>query len=489
MNKQITGNILLLASQAILLVCGYGAHMVITRFLPPDKYGTWGVLITILIWFELALMLGFPKGTTTYLATCSGSDHENAIQWKSTIAQLFLGIVIGIVFFVLSFPLSKLLNDHELFLLFQICAIDIPIYGLFHLNLGVLNGKHRYYELFISSTIYSLGKFAFISWFVVAGYGLAGAAWGNILSSVVALLASQYFVGIPRPTTSSLFTYKQFFSFGIPSTIFILVFSLSYQLDILFLKRLTSDKNILGYYLAAFLLARVPYFIIEGTSKTMFSKLSEYFGKGDMEKAENCLWQHLYFTFIILSLVLTVVIGTARDIIVFLFPPNYAEATPILQILIIAHTLVAYMYFFSQVLLSVHKTKQVTIQVIFIMAAGFIVNYLSIRQWNEYGACFAVLTVFFIGTLLVFYQITKIFSCRFPLIDILRNLSTGLIIIVLSNYLNAEGRIEIFFKIVFISALYPVILFLMREPWTMKLVSKLKNLYLNWKTPTKQGRL
>ena len=52
----------------MFLVCGYGIQVIITRFLSPQDYGSWGVLTSVLVWFELTIISGFPKGVTKFIA-------------------------------------------------------------------------------------------------------------------------------------------------------------------------------------------------------------------------------------------------------------------------------------------------------------------------------------------------------------------------------------------------------------------------------------
>lgn len=447
----------------MFLVCGYGIQVIITRFLSPEDYGSWGVLTSVLVWFELTIISGFPKGVTKFIAEAE-EDRQDEIHFRSYFVQFAVGIALGGLFFLISNPLSAFWSDPELGLLFQISALDIPIYGLYFENMAVLNGKHRFRSMFILQAVYSISKLGLIVVFVAGGFGLVGAAWGNVAASAVAFLFSQILVGLPAVPKQKQFAIRKLITFCIPSTVFVILFALVQRLDFLFLKTLTKNPKVLGYYWAAQLLAQVPYYLIEGTSKKMFSELSEYHGQMNREAANRSFLESLHMTFLLIVLIVSVTLGSARDLILLLFPQEYGEASIILMILILANSFIAFMYLFSQVLFafSREKTAMVTASIMIVGAGGLC--WLLITWKGAVGAAGAALLTFLIGSTVLYLMIRSSFSIRYSFVPIARIASAGLFTTLMGLFLQVEGFFGILAKLVFITLFHVGYLYLLREP-------------------------
>jgi O-antigen/teichoic acid export membrane protein len=460
---KFSGDLFLLISQLVFLVCGYGIQVIITRFLSPEDYGSWGVLTSVLVWFELTIISGFPKGVTKFIAE-SDVENQAEIHFRSYFVQLFVGIGLGGIFYLLANPLSGFWNSPDLGLLFQISALDIPIYGLYFENMAVLNGKHRYRSMFVLQGVYSVSKLGLIVLLVVGGYGLTGAAWGNVLASVIAFLLSQILVGLPPIPRQKRFAIRRLIAFCIPSTIFVILFALVQRLDFLFLKTLTRFPKVLGYYWAAQLLAQVPYYLIEGTSKKMFSELSEYHGQGDWENAGRSFRESLHLTFLLVGLIVSVTLGSAQDLILLLFPREYGEASLILMILILANSFIAFMYLFSQVLFSFSREKTAMLVASVMVIVAGILCWLLISWKGAVGAAGAALVSFLLGTIVLFLIIKPYFTIHFSFPTIAKIGSAFLFTIGLGILLQVEGLIGILLKLVFITSFHLIYLYLAKEP-------------------------
>jgi len=64
--------------QAVFLLCGYGVHIFLARRFGPSLYGNFGVVISILVWFELAVIRGLPTAIQKFIA----EDQDNVYAIK-----------------------------------------------------------------------------------------------------------------------------------------------------------------------------------------------------------------------------------------------------------------------------------------------------------------------------------------------------------------------------------------------------------------------
>ena len=471
--NRFSGDLFLLSSQVIFLICGYGIQVIITRFLSPTDYGTWGVLTAVLVWFELTIISGFPKGVTKFIAE-SPLIEQDEVFFRSYLVQLLVGLVLGAVLFGVAHPLAALWDTADLRLLLQISALDIPLYGLYFENMAVLNGKHQFRKMFFLQAFYSIAKLTLIIVLVASGFGLEGAAWGNVLASLAACLVSQTFVGLPKIPAQKNFYISRLIAFCIPSTLFVVLFALIQRADFLMLKTLTSLPRILGFYWAAQLLARVPYFLIEGTSKKLFSLLSESYGHKDWQTARISFSEYMHLTFLIFGLVVSVTLGCANDIILLLFPKDYEQIAHVLRILIVVNSLTALMYIFSQVLFSVSQEKKALGGVSLLVLLSGTLCWILIPWKGEYGAAGAALITFFLGSVLFYRLLPTQLKGGFDIRFTAKLLIAGTLTVIIGWILPTGTIPLILLKLTAVTLLYALSLFALREPMALSAIRMLR---------------
>ena len=464
-----TGNLLLLISQIVFLVSGYGIQVIIARFLSPQSYGSWGVLTSVLIWFELAIISGFPKGVTKFTAE-SSHDNQGAIYRKSFLTQGAIGIGLGLLFFLLSHPLAILFNDDQLLLMFRISALDIPIYGLYFENMAYLNGKHRYDRMLLAQATYSLSKLGLITVLIIQGYGLVGASWGNVLASLAAFLFSQLLVGMPSRSNAENFVLDDLIRFAVPNTIFVIVFALIQYINFFLLKILSKSSATIGYYWAALLLAKVPYFLIEGTSKKMFSELSAQFGKNDLNGISQSLRQNLHFTVLLVSLIVSVTVGSSSDLLGLLFPKEYLASSNLLALLIVAYGLIAMMYFFIQALLSIGLERLATKIAFVTVIVAFFVNWTLIRSQDAPGAALAAVISFGFGMVASYIPLRGHFAGARPVTPILKIVAAATLTLLAGLWIQVEGRIGMVMKLCAVTGVFGITLYVLKDRLFYQLV-------------------
>ena len=472
MLKKMPGSSQLVVGQIVFMISSYLMHIAITRLLGPEDYGTWGILLALLIWFELSVMIGFPKWTTRQIAEESDESRLQQIKTVSLLGQGIAALILAVAFYLLASVFSGLLNDPELEFLLKISAFDIPLYAFYFVNFGIINGMQGYGRMSLLTALYGISKMGFVIAFILGGFGLPGAAIGNVLSSVVVLLISLFWIGKFSLRLDGQYRLKDFFSFGIPSTIFILGFALLHQVDFLVLKSISLDKKVVGFYMLAMMLAKVPYFIVEATSKSLFSEMSYQSGLGRQFEVSTILSDYVYMTVLIFGLIIAVTMINTKELILLIFPDLYIESVPYLRLLIISNSLVGITYLLSQTLFVFDREKLSFVLVFGLLCLAFPLNYLLIQKLGPVGAAVSSLITFSTSTLLFFFVNRFIIQIRLPVGLLLRMIPAAIFTVIVSMSMEPGTPIGYFLKLALSTLVYMMTLLLLKEPVLLKLYDK-----------------
>jgi len=473
MTHRIPGSTLLAVSQIIFMVCGYAMHITITRLLGPEEYGTWGILVELLIWFELSVMLGFPKWTTRTIAEETDPAKINQIKSISIIGQGAIALFLGVLFYALAVPFAAALNDTNLELLIKISAFDIPFYGMYFLNLGIINGQRNYFRMFVLTVLYAVCKLSFVVILLLLGFGLEGAAIGNILSSVLVFLLSCFWIGRLSLQFKGGYKLSDFFSFGIPTTVFILGFALLQRVDFLFLKALSPQKDVIGYYMLAFLLAKVPYFIVEATSKSLFSEISNKHGASDMKACNKIMNDYIGGTILLFTLISVITLSSTRELILLMFPDVFENSVPFLQILIISNLFIGFSYLLSQVLFTFDKEKLALVLIGGVLLCSIPLNIYLITSMGPIGAAYASTLSFALITLLITLAIRNTVDLQFPFKLLMKLATASVITCLFSLNYHPISSLGYLLKLTSGTIIFIACLLILRETMVYSVVQKL----------------
>ena len=468
------GGSLLAVAQVIYMTCGYLMHIAITRLLGPDDYGTWGILLALLGWFELSLMQGFPKWTTRNIARESDEEKIQQIKSISILGQGIATLVMAILFYSLAIPFSRSLNDSALGILIKISSIDILIYGMYFLNLGIINGKKEYKRMFVLICLYAVSKTTFVTLFIYFGHGIVGAVIANILSSVTVFSLSCFWIGRISFTRSDRYRLRDFFSFGIPSTVFILGFVLLHQIDFFMLKALAPDKDVIGYYLLAMMLAKVPFYLVDATSKSLFSEMCFHASALESEKNSQVLNSYIYATLLIFSLIATVTLTSTKELILLIFPSIYLNSVPFLKILILSNVMVGGSFLMSQVLFVYKKERLASVYIFLMLVFAIPINYILIKLQGPNGAAMASAIVFLINILFITLITRHFVSIRLPWKLLLRVLPAMAATALFNVSFDPISRMGYFGELTLGTLIFGSVLWIFREPYLISTFRKIK---------------
>ena len=449
--------ILLMASQAIFLLSGFLMHAILARLLGVENYGTFGLVMSILIIAELFVITGIPEAIQKF-----GGAQPEAMQKlvsKTLSWQIIYATVVLVLFWLIAPLLAKGFADEKLTPLLRLACFDIIFYGLYKYFLGVQNGLHRFIHYTILAVSYSIIKLIAIVSLVWLGYSVTGAIIGNMIGSILVLVIAWMFSRLPKSTAE--LQEIPYLSFVTQNVFYFVGLNLFFTIDLWIVKYYLTDVNV-GLYVSAGTLAKVTYIFSIALSAVLLPSLSRSIKLKQLDRVKEITQDSLRYLLIFLVLINIVIAANSVKIVELFFGATYVEAAPILTILTVGLSLVTMMAIINTIMIAQNKMKDC-----FTMIAGLLVLDVSlglvlVPQFGLAGAALATTMVGIVGTIWGGMYILKDFKDLLFSLSPLRIAGAALLVFLLSNGLDLIS-LDVIIKSALIAGVYFMLLWLTRE--------------------------
>lgn len=322
------GTLYLSLASGVFLISGYVINVWLGRYLGPETYGIFGIIISLVTVINLTQTAGLPQAVSKYVS--SYPEKSEAIYKTGLSLQIISTSLVSLLFFIFSGTLAYLLKDPTLTPYLQLAAVIFPFYGLFALLTGYYNGLHQFGKQAYIHIIYSIVKI--ITIVVLAFFfNLYGVVLGFILSPLISLLAKFH---LPQKT-EIWFPYKKLILFSLPLIAVAICTNLLQSIDLFFIKALLHSDKITGFYTANQNIAEIPFFALTALSSVLFPSISRHISQNQHDQAKNLITKALRFCLIILMPSVFIISATSGEILSFLFSSAYAPGAQSLSILVI----------------------------------------------------------------------------------------------------------------------------------------------------------
>lgn len=395
------GTFTIALGQLTFLLTSFVLYAILARWLAPAPYGVLRVAMTVLMWVEITVNNGVPAALQKYLPDPSLS--ETAVRGVAARVQALIGGSVFAFMFLTAPLLAWLLGDSELAHPLRLAFVDLLGMSAYAYYRGVLNGKRAFRQLASAIAAYALTKLIFSTLLVGLGLGVDGALWGNVASSLGALLVAWLWTRRwPRPAAAGqTIPARQMLAFVLPAVGLTLASNLMLQLDLIGVQVLVDDADQVGFYGAAVQLADAPRLVLLAFSFTLLPTLSRAIAVHDIAQARHTLRQVVRLLALVILPIIALVTATAEGAIRFLFGAAYAPAAPYLAVLIVTYGLYSVYITLTTTLLAENRPGLALAipTVLLPVAAGAI--WLGVTRLGPQGAAIASLIVVGIATLAV----------------------------------------------------------------------------------------
>ncbi|MBN2060687.1 MAG: oligosaccharide flippase family protein [Deltaproteobacteria bacterium] len=325
-----TGTIKIFLAEALILPTGFITTIFLARTLGPMSYGLFALASVLVLWVEWAGSALYTHATIKFIS--ENSDWEpigtGAIQ-----IHFVTGILIAILLWFLSTPLSRMFNEPLMADYLRIYSVDIPVFTMARAYCNILIGTGHFKERALVSAARKFARLLLVILLVGIGLSVQGAIIGMIGASIVEFLICRFYIRLPlfcKPT----FPIQNFLAFAAP--LFLSSLSLSiFRLDLLALKILSCTASVVGFYGVARNLS-IPITLFSGSfSPSLLATLSNLLRNGKDEKAKEIANISIRFNIHLVPFA-AIIAGASGEIIFLIFGDQYMPADKILSVLIFA---------------------------------------------------------------------------------------------------------------------------------------------------------
>jgi len=381
----VRGSFMLTIGQFIFVFSGYVINVGLARILGPVGYGQYGVVISILVWLEIILSVGFLTAATKMAAEAP----EAARYLIKMIAKMVsgMGIILLLITFFLTPHISRWFLDKQIIVLLPIAAIDLLFFGSYRILVGVQNGIRNFKEATVIMVAYALSKIAFIFGFVVVGFGIIGALVGNTIASVVGIIVGMLYMSNLRESPIEKSKFYNNLRVALPSTIWAISIMLLMSTDLWVAKAVLGGKQI-GYYVAALAIAKLIWFLSRGIRMLVIPEISRNVAYSSIKKARRALIKLLLLFLPIFTPLVIILQITAEQVIQLVFSEIYILAVPLLKVLLISYFLISLCEFFSSALIALGKAWIAAVIFLILSIISIPANYYFVSKFGLIGAAY-----------------------------------------------------------------------------------------------------
>jgi O-antigen/teichoic acid export membrane protein len=255
------GGFLLMSGEVLSTVVLAISSILVGRFLGPELYGQYALVLVIPQLSYLFADLGISQGVTKFTASFNSRNEEHRVT-KIVRYALLLKTLAGMVLFIINFAFADalaavVLQRPDLAYCIRIASLSILFQAVFSTATYAFVGLDRAEYLALSQNIQAFSKTTISILLVFLGFGVAGAVMGLSISFALAALGSITILLLilrkkPKATDNrdSPDDLRSLVSYGIPLYAFILLIGFIPFFQNVVLANFATDAEI-GNYKAA----------------------------------------------------------------------------------------------------------------------------------------------------------------------------------------------------------------------------------------------
>ena len=443
----------------IFLISGYAIHFGLGRYLGPELYGTFGVIIALLTINEMLLK----KGMYDALSKFTSEDEESAssIKNKALEIQTVFSLFVFIFLIALAPVIADKLNDPSLVNYIRLSAFIIPVMALYSVYMSHLNGTRAFGKQAETGIVYSLTKVFAVFALVFIGLKINGAILGYLIAALIGMLVAKHYC-VFKTVTKNDFEASKLIKFAVPLIIYSIGFVLLMNIDLLFVKAMLVDNAKTGFYTSATTLARTPYFIFVALSATLLPSISKSTANNDSKLTNKYINQSLRYLLLLLIPGALLVSATSKNLISLVYTARYIYAAPSLSILIFGLTFLSVFVILTTIITASGKPKVSMIVALMLVPIDIVLNLTLIPIYELKGAALATTITAFIGLVIAASYVFKRFGTLMSPISFIKISGASLIIYFIAISYSFSGVLLVA-NYIFLFLVYLGLLWISRE--------------------------
>ncbi|MFC1867058.1 lipopolysaccharide biosynthesis protein [Thermodesulfobacteriota bacterium] len=475
----LTGTIRIFLAEALILPTGFITAVFLARSLGPAGYGMFALVSRLILWIEWSSIAGFSGTTIKFIGESSDWRPIGATAMR---LHFIVGIGAAALLWLFASPLSSLFDEPTMAGYIKLFAIEIPILSIASACSSILVGTGHYKEKARISTARWIARLILIIMFVEMGLSVNGAILGSIGATLVELIISWYYVR-PAFFSGNSFPLRRLLNFGAPLFMSELCQRV-FRLDLFALKALGATAAQAGFYGAAMNLSIPPTMFSRSFSPPLLSTLSNLLSNGEHSKAKEI---SIISTRSIIWLLpfAAMTVGSADEIVLFIFGKEYLPASPILAFLIFAAIGLLAINISRAILTALNKPGWTFILTGPMVPIALIGHLILIPLLGGIGAAVVTASVACLGALVSLFTVYRIWNVFPPIKTLLISLVCSIFAFALSVLWPVSGLFLIP-KLLVIIFVVLLILWVLGE-FTTREVIFIRSVF-HWRVTIKQNK-
>ena len=453
------GTVHLLIGRVYFMAAGYVIAVVLARGLGPAAYGIYGLIMSLLLWLEVASDFGIQRATIKLIPQ---SDDARAIARTSTACLLVLTTVLFVAGWLVAPKIAQSFEIDNGTWLFRVAILDIPFNGIYVAYQGIMQGHRRFGTVSLALILYSTAKVGGILLLVMIGVSVQSALIVNVLATVAALLFlfTRYRPGVAFEGSAVV---KSIMRVAIPIGLYIVVNRFVLSAHLWSLKWLggASDESV-GLYVAAWNIAQLPTVVTFVITGVLLASVSTALGKNDAGLAHRYLQSAGRFVILVLLPMCALGALDAKPIMEFIFSSDYAGGGRFLALLLCSYGLFALLDTFMHAMLAANQHRRVAAVQFILVPIALTLNYLFISRFDGDGAAIALLSTLIIGVTIAWVWTARTYGAPIRLASLGRVVLATSVVCGISWFWDVSG-FTVLLKLSCLVIIYGGTLLLLRE--------------------------
>lgn len=367
-------------SRGLSLGLGFLVTILITRNFSVEVFGEYSFLISIAMTCFQFAHLGFSSANTYYIV-----HNKKLLPFLLANTQI-LGLVVGFITLIVLLILNMIYFHREVGLII-VTAFMVPFLVITELNRGLLTGLEKiktanYLDL-LSKFLYTIMVISVIVYFQ--------SIWSLIFAYVMQMFiySSTSFYNLFKKAKNklkpSIHLFKKTSNYSIRIYLTLFLAFLVLKIDIYFIEYFMGNKP-LGIYSLGATLATHLILIINVIIPLLLPKLATI---NDTNKRIKKLKNIIFYALILLVLINLGFYFLGKWFIVLVFGDKYLESVIIIQILLMATSVLSLETILAQYYAFIGKIKFLIYYWVITLLLNIILNYLWIPKYGIEGAAWA----------------------------------------------------------------------------------------------------
>jgi len=318
------GTVYLTAGRITFLLSSVVIHLGLARVLDKLSYGVFGVLLGLLSVGQALIMGGSQYAVSKFVAEYP--EKSGSIIQRSLRLQLWVTIPSMLGFIACAPFLASYFKDPSLAYEIRIVGFMLPVYGVFIVYYGALNGLRLFGYQALTQIGFNVSKVMLVFVLTLLGLGVSGVIAGYIGAAGFAMILAMCLLRSRLGRGTLPFGLREMALFALPVFVSSALSMVFLQMDLFLVKRILSDSIMTAEYTAAAAFGKIPYYLSASVAMAVFPSVASAVARKDWIEVKNYIRAPMRFTIITMALAAVCLATTSKQFIGFLYPAQFTMA-------------------------------------------------------------------------------------------------------------------------------------------------------------------